>query len=155
MVYICFTGAVQILRNIDDIDFAILYSGKMSLNELKRIHRLARTDCVYLPHFLKDMSEYRKVLHKMLKLNKLENCKVPKQIKYNNRKKTKRQGKHKTKNSTDNKFSLKMSEKFVNYKRTPKQVAAGLSRSVPTMKVHSSNNSSRKSNLPPLNKKFH
>ena len=46
-------GAVYILRNAQDIDFNVLYSGRVCLDEVNRIKRLARMDCVRFPKFLK------------------------------------------------------------------------------------------------------
>ncbi|CAH1229104.1 KIAA0895L [Branchiostoma lanceolatum] len=66
-----FAGAVEILRNLDSIDFHLLYSGKVCIDELPRIKRLARRDCVKLPHFVLDQEAYRKKLRQMAAINNI------------------------------------------------------------------------------------
>ena len=60
-----------ILRNIDKIDFTLLYSGKVCVDELPRVRRLARLDCLKLPHFMRDMDEYLKQLRTIAAVNGL------------------------------------------------------------------------------------
>ncbi|XP_078618643.1 microtubule-associated tyrosine carboxypeptidase 1-like [Branchiostoma floridae x Branchiostoma japonicum] len=66
-----FAGAVEILRNLEVIDFHLLYSGKVCIDELPRIRRLARRDCIKLPHFLLDQEAYRKKLRQMAAVNNI------------------------------------------------------------------------------------
>eukprot|EP00058_Branchiostoma_floridae_P013636 XP_002599124.1 hypothetical protein BRAFLDRAFT_81790 [Branchiostoma floridae] len=63
--------AVEILRNLEVIDFHLLYSGKVCIDELPRIRRLARRDCIKLPHFLLDQEAYRKKLRQMAAVNNI------------------------------------------------------------------------------------
>ncbi|XP_019646994.1 PREDICTED: uncharacterized protein KIAA0895-like [Branchiostoma belcheri] len=67
-----FAGAVEILRNLETIDFHLLYSGKVCIDELPRIRRLARRDCIKLPHFLLDQEAYRKKLRQMAAINNID-----------------------------------------------------------------------------------
>lgn len=66
-----FEGAVMILRQVNEIDFKLLYSGKICCDELQRVKRIARQDCVKLPHFLKDIVTYRKTLNQIALTNGL------------------------------------------------------------------------------------
>ena len=52
----------MILRQVNEIDFKLLHAGKICCDELQRIRRIARQDCVKLPHFLKDIVSYKKTL---------------------------------------------------------------------------------------------
>ena len=74
MAKLCFftmIGAVEILKNLDDIDFSVFYSGRICWDEVSRVRRLARTDCLKIPHFAQDMSLYKKRLRQMARLNGL------------------------------------------------------------------------------------
>ena len=62
---------MHILRNIDSIDFAVLYSGKICLDEINRVHRLCRLDCIRIPSFMRDMVKYRRRLTQIAVLNGL------------------------------------------------------------------------------------
>lgn len=64
-------GAVTILRQVNEIDFKLLYAGKICCDELQRVKRIARQDCVKLPHFLKDIVAYRKTLNQIALTNGL------------------------------------------------------------------------------------
>ncbi|KAK3096593.1 hypothetical protein FSP39_001549 [Pinctada imbricata] len=66
-----FEGAVEILRNLDEIDFQLLMSGKMCVDELNRCKRLSRTDCVKLPAFMRNETKYKKQLRAISTLNGL------------------------------------------------------------------------------------
>lgn len=66
-----FEGAVNILRNIDNIDFNLLMSGKVCYDELDRIKRMVRRDAIKLPVFMKNMGSYIKSLRKMAAINNL------------------------------------------------------------------------------------
>ncbi len=72
------TGAVEILKNLDKIDFNLLYAGKVCIDELPRVKRLARLDCLKLPHFLHNMEEYRKQLYYIAAVNGLSVAKSAK-----------------------------------------------------------------------------
>ena len=82
---LCYTfpGAVEILRNIDQIDFPLLYSGRLCFDELSRVRRLARMDCIKLPRFLKDIEKYKRTLRQIAILNGL----IPKTVRKPNPKK--------------------------------------------------------------------
>lgn len=67
----CVSGAVRILRKADDIDFKLLYSGKLCLDELQRIKRIRRAS-VKLPHFLVNAALYKQALKEMLYVNGLQ-----------------------------------------------------------------------------------
>ena len=64
-------GAVLILRQVNEIDFKLLYSGKVCCDELRRIRRIARQECVKLPHFLRDIVSYKKTLNQIALTNGL------------------------------------------------------------------------------------
>ncbi|XP_071956157.1 microtubule-associated tyrosine carboxypeptidase 1-like [Antedon mediterranea] len=66
-----FTGAVQLLRNIDETDFVLLYSGRIAVEELPRIRRLARMNCIKLPTFLQDVAKYKQNLWNIAVVNNL------------------------------------------------------------------------------------
>ncbi|XP_077977833.1 microtubule-associated tyrosine carboxypeptidase 1-like [Glandiceps talaboti] len=66
-----FAGAVEILRNIDNIDFPLLYAGKLCVDETSRVKRIARMECIKLPHFLQNVDKYKKRLRFMARLNGL------------------------------------------------------------------------------------
>ena len=61
----------MILRQVNEIDFKLLYAGKICCDELQRIKRIARQDCVKLPHFLKDIVTYKKTLNEIALTNGL------------------------------------------------------------------------------------
>ncbi|EEQ98871.1 conserved hypothetical protein [Perkinsus marinus ATCC 50983] len=47
-----FLGAVDILRNLDSIDFVLLHCGLLSRKDLHRVRFCARRHAIRLPHFL-------------------------------------------------------------------------------------------------------
>ena len=61
----------MILRQVNEIDFKLLYAGKICCDELRRIRRIARQDCVKLPHFLRDIASYKKTLNEIALANGL------------------------------------------------------------------------------------
>ena len=61
----------MILRQVNEIDFKLMYAGKICCDELQRIRRIARQDCVKLPHFLKDIVTYKKTLNEIALTNGL------------------------------------------------------------------------------------
>lgn len=56
---------IEILRNIENIDFMVLYTGKVCVDEIARIRRVARMDCLKTPGFLQDIEQYKKTLRFM------------------------------------------------------------------------------------------
>jgi hypothetical protein len=66
-----FSGAVKILRQAREIDFKLLYSGKLCLDELNRIKRIRRAS-IKLPHFLQDIALYRHALREICYINGLQ-----------------------------------------------------------------------------------
>lgn len=68
---IIIVGAVEILRNIDNIDFQVLMSGKMCVDEVSRCKRLSRQDCIRLPAFMRNENKYKKNLRAIAALNGL------------------------------------------------------------------------------------
>ncbi|XP_067676576.1 uncharacterized protein [Haliotis asinina] len=66
-----FEGAVRILRSVDAIDFHLLMSGKICIDEIPRIKRIARMDCVRIPCFMKNVDLYKRKLHHMAEVNGL------------------------------------------------------------------------------------
>lgn len=69
---LCFySGAVQILRDLDNIDFHLLMAGKICLDEQSRVKRVARLDCIKMPVFMRDLTKYKQKLRRMAILNDL------------------------------------------------------------------------------------
>ncbi|CAG5131548.1 unnamed protein product [Candidula unifasciata] len=66
-----FEGAVSILRNMENIDFLLLMSGKLCYDEVDRIKRVIRKDCLRYPSFMNKMGPYRRTLQKICLLNGL------------------------------------------------------------------------------------
>ena len=62
---------MEILRNVDEIDFHVLMSGKMCVDEVSRCKRLSRTDCLRLPSFMRNEKGYKKQLRMIASLNGL------------------------------------------------------------------------------------
>lgn len=71
-----FRGAVRILRSMDSIDFLLLHTGKITVDDQCRIQRIARTGCIKIPYFLKDMRNYRKNIRLISKLNAINKPKT-------------------------------------------------------------------------------
>ena len=65
-----FAGAVKILRLVESIDFSLLHSGKLTLDDLDRVRRIAKISVLKLPRFLRDTPAYVSTLEEM----KRENC---------------------------------------------------------------------------------
>lgn len=68
---LCLAGAVQILRNIDNIDFSVLFTGRVCWDEVNRIKRIVRMDCVKYPIFMKNMNKYLHMLKHIAYVNGL------------------------------------------------------------------------------------
>jgi len=64
-----FEGAIDILRQLDTIDFRLLMAGKICLEDLPRVRRMARQDCIKIPLFMRDMQRYRRLLKQIAQLN--------------------------------------------------------------------------------------
>ncbi|VDI15440.1 Hypothetical predicted protein [Mytilus galloprovincialis] len=67
-----FEGAVEILRSLDMIDFNVMMSGKICVDEVQRCKRIARLDCLKLPAFMKNENRYKKHLKAIAHLNGLD-----------------------------------------------------------------------------------
>lgn len=78
-----FKGAVDILQNLDEIDFDVLFSGKIALDDLPRVKHSARLSLIKLPGFMKDKEAYISSLRKIALLNEIH-------------KKPSKRGKHKS-----------------------------------------------------------
>lgn len=70
-----FRGAVNILRNLDHINFNLLYAGKITVEDLPRVQRIARLECLKTPYFLKDMNSYRRHMRTLLRVNGISKSK--------------------------------------------------------------------------------
>jgi len=66
-----FEGAVEILRNMNTIDFPVMYAGRLCVDEVHRVRRVARMDCIKLPIFLNDVEKYKRSLRHIAVLNGL------------------------------------------------------------------------------------
>ncbi|XP_074656244.1 microtubule-associated tyrosine carboxypeptidase 1-like [Tubulanus polymorphus] len=64
-----FEGAVEILRNIDKIDFTMLMSGKVCWKDIPRIKRVVRVDCIKLPQLMRNLDKYKKKLREVARIN--------------------------------------------------------------------------------------
>lgn len=66
-----FEGNVQVLRALPKLNMRLLYSGKLTVEdcEIPRIKRLARTDAIALPAFVKEGAQYVARLHALGCLN--------------------------------------------------------------------------------------
>lgn len=62
---------MAILRNIDNINFKLLMTGKICYDEVARVKRMARLGSVCLPAIMQDMESYRKQLKSIAILNGL------------------------------------------------------------------------------------
>ena len=68
---ISITGAVEILRNLDSIDFKVLMSGKVCFDEIQRVKKLARMECIRMPAFMRNQEKYKKTIKQISQLNGL------------------------------------------------------------------------------------
>ena len=62
---------MEILRNVNKIDFQVLYSGKVCIDEVNRVRRIARLDCIRLPRFMDNMDKYKQSLLHIAAINKI------------------------------------------------------------------------------------
>lgn len=74
---------MDILQNLDEIDFDVLFSGKIALEDLPRVKHSARLSLIKLPGFMKDKEAYISSLRKIALLNEIH-------------KKPSKRGKHKS-----------------------------------------------------------
>nr|XP_054753362.1 uncharacterized protein LOC129259115 [Lytechinus pictus] len=100
-----FKGAAEILRSINTIDFHLLYAGKVCLESLPRIQRMARLDCIRIPHFMHDICSYLRTLRTIAATNGLnlpqKPSVIPKEVSLRRKpKKTKSGGGKKRRNSS-------------------------------------------------------
>jgi hypothetical protein len=54
-----FEGAIEILENIDNIDFYLLMSGKLCVDELFQASKIARLNALKLPKFIRNIEKYK------------------------------------------------------------------------------------------------
>ena len=66
------TGALNLLRNVETIDWPTLYCGEICMDEVQRVYRIARRDIISLPSFLNDVDKYRKQLRQIAVINGLD-----------------------------------------------------------------------------------
>ena len=67
-----FIGAVKILRCLDKIDFTVMHSGKLPVEEVDHIARVAKTYVLKLPHFIsspENLAAYTRTLIEMKQAN--------------------------------------------------------------------------------------
>ena len=69
--YILAAGALNLLRNVETIDWTALYSGEICMDEVHRVRRVARRDIISLPTFVADVDKYRKQLRQIAIINGL------------------------------------------------------------------------------------
>ena len=66
-----FEGACRILENIDNIDFKLLMSGKICLDELDSLADVAKLENIRLPKFFKNMKKYKEKIRQIAVVNGL------------------------------------------------------------------------------------
>lgn len=59
------TGAVAILRNLEHINFNVLYSGKICWDEVDKVKDIVKKENVKLPKFLRDVTKYKSILRRI------------------------------------------------------------------------------------------
>ena len=64
-----FEGAIDILENLDEIDFHLLYSGKLCVDELPLIKEIVRTKKLKIPKFLRTIKNYKNTLRQIGMIN--------------------------------------------------------------------------------------
>lgn len=75
-----FKGCVEILQNLNGLDFSLLYSGQIALQDLKRANRLIRRDNVRLPRFLSNERRYKIYWEHCLELLRVNGLDKPAQV---------------------------------------------------------------------------
>ena len=66
-----FEGVLQLLYNADGISWRLMHCGKLSLKDIPRIARTARTSAMSLPWFVRDEVAYRTKLKHIIRVNRL------------------------------------------------------------------------------------
>ncbi len=66
-----FEGACKVLENVEKIDFKLLMSGKICLDELDKVKEVARLDLIKLPKFYRNMKKYKEKLRLIAAVNGL------------------------------------------------------------------------------------
>lgn len=72
-----FEGACRILENIDNIDFKLLMSGKICLDELDKLKDVSKLDKIKLPKFFSNMKKYKEKLRHIAIVNGIIDQKPP------------------------------------------------------------------------------
>eukprot|EP00108_Taenia_solium_P000343 TsM_000706000 transcript=TsM_000706000 gene=TsM_000706000 len=62
-------GAIAILRNQNNIDFAQLMCGKLAISDLPRIKDVCSAERIHLPYFMEPMAAYRTRLLQIARIN--------------------------------------------------------------------------------------
>jgi hypothetical protein len=62
-------GALAILVQRDHIDFRVLHCGRICLSDLHRVRKVARPAETLVPHFLRDIEAYHKLLERIAIVN--------------------------------------------------------------------------------------
>jgi len=65
-------GAIRILAERHELDFELLYTGQVSLDDMVWVAEVANISLTHTPHFLKDVSVYRRCLEEIIEQNGLE-----------------------------------------------------------------------------------
>jgi hypothetical protein len=66
-----FEGAIEILENLDDIDFNLLMCGKICVDELEIVKDIAVTSGLKIPKFMKTMKAYKNKLRQIGIVNEI------------------------------------------------------------------------------------
>jgi len=64
-------GAVKILRKRKEIDFKLLYAGKIAIDDVERMQKKIKTNDLKYPWYLKNEQAYLNVLDKIASFNKI------------------------------------------------------------------------------------
>lgn len=66
-----FSGAVKLLRRLEEVDMSLLLSGKIAIEDLSRVKRISRTCSVAMPSFASNIPQYVSSLERMKHANEL------------------------------------------------------------------------------------
>lgn len=72
-----FKGAVEILRQLDEVDILRLYGGQLALQDLDKVHNVMRRDDVMLPKFMDSASKleaYKVHCRELIRENQIESA---------------------------------------------------------------------------------
>merc|ERR1712159_248354 len=64
-----FIGAIKLLKRRSTLDFRLFHAGRINLEDFDRIKGLIRSKQLLLPHFLEDISNYRRLLDRIVEAN--------------------------------------------------------------------------------------